>query len=182
MPNGNSIKSVNSFWEVYAKATYTWTDWAFGANYYHSPNFLNSGAKGDYVSGTIKWTAPDKMALGPLGWYVSGEFGRQFLGTSDKFYACTIALGCGANSPNGINYADYNTWNVGLGLTWKVFTLDLRYSDTNLSKGNCNAFTSDPTASGTTNVTAINNGPGSSWCGKAFIAKLSADLTLANLK
>ena len=51
-----------------------------------------------------------------------------------------------ANYPNGIPYADYNTWNVGLGFTWKVFTLDLRYYDTDLSKGDCNAFTSDPTA------------------------------------
>ena len=50
------------------------------------------------------------------------------------------------NNPNGIPYADYNTWNVGFGLTWKVFTLDLRYCDTDLSKGDCNAFTSDPTA------------------------------------
>ena len=49
---------------------------------------------------------------------------------------------------DGIPYTSYNTWNVGIGFTWKVFTLDLRYSDTNLSKGDCNAFTSDPTATG----------------------------------
>jgi hypothetical protein len=67
-------------------------------------------------------------------------------------------------------------------LTWKVFTLDLRYSDTDLNKGDCNAFTSDPTATGVSNVTAINAGPGSSWCGATFIAKLSADLTLGSLK
>ena len=59
-------------------------------------------------------------------------------------------LGCLANNPNGIPYADYNTWNVGVGFTWKVFTLDLRYYDTDLSKGDCNAFTSDPTAGGFT--------------------------------
>ena len=51
---------------------------------------------------------------------------------------------------NGINYADYNTWNIGFGFTYKVFTLDLRYSDTDLSKGDCNAFTSDFNATGTT--------------------------------
>ncbi len=67
-------------------------------------------------------------------------------------------------------------------MTWKVFTLDLRYSDTNLNKGDCNAFTSDPTAVGIGNQTAINAGPGSSWCGATFIAKLSADLTLGSLK
>jgi hypothetical protein len=179
---GNVAKSVASFYEVYAKAAYTWTDWVFGANFYYSPNFLNTGAEGEYLSGTIKFTAPEKMALGPFGWYVSGEFGHQWLGTSDRFYSCTIASGCLADSPNGINYKDYSTWNVGLGLTWKVFTLDLRYSDTDLNKGDCNAFTSDPTATGTNHVTAINFGPGSSWCGATFIAKMSADLTLGSLK
>jgi hypothetical protein len=83
LPNGNVAKSVASFYEVYGKATYTWTDWAFGANFYWSPNFLNLGADGEYLSGTIKFTAPEKMALGPFGWYLSGEFGRQWLGTSD---------------------------------------------------------------------------------------------------
>ena len=180
--NGNVAKADASFYEVYGKVTYTWTDWAFGLNEYYSPNFLNTGAWGDYFSGTVKYTAPEKMAIGPLGWYVSGEFGRQWLGTSDVFYGCTIAMGCLANNPNGIPYKSYDTWNVGFGLTWKVFTLDLRYSGTDLNKGDCNAFTSDPGASGTTNQTAINFGPGSNWCGSTFIAKLSADLTLGSLK
>jgi hypothetical protein len=183
-PNGNAAKSVASFYEVYGKITYTWTDWAFGANFYYSPNFLNLGADGEYLSGTIKFTAPEKMALGPLGWYVSGEFGRQWLGTSDAFYGTYNGFITGIY-PNGIPYTDYNTWNVGLGFTWKVFTLDLRYYDTNLSKGDCNAFTSDPTASGASfsNVTPINTGGfGSNWCGAAFVAKLSADLTLGSLK
>ena len=57
-------------------------------NFYYSPNFLNLGADGEYLSGTIKFTAPEKMAIGPFGWYVSGEFGHQWLGTSDAFYGC----------------------------------------------------------------------------------------------
>ena len=89
-PNGNVAKSVASFYEVYGKVAYTWTDWVFGANFYYSPNFLNTGADGEYLSGTIKFTAPEKMALGPFGWYVSGEFGRQWLGTSDAFYGCIL--------------------------------------------------------------------------------------------
>ena len=92
--------------------------------------------------------------------------------------------------PNGINYADYNTWNIGIGFTYKVFTLDFRYSDTDLSKGDCNAFTSDFSARGNitansgTFLTPINpSGVGSNWCGAAGIVKLSADLTaLTNLK
>ena len=171
--NFNVAKSVDSFYEVYGKVAYTWTDWVFGANFYWSPNILNLGADGEYLSGTIKFTAPEKMALGPFGWYVSGEFGHQWLGTSDAFYGCTIAIGCLADNPNGIPYKDYNTWNVGLGMTWKVFTLDLRYYDTDLSKGDCNAFTSDPTAGGFTNKTAINAGPGSSWCGAVSYTHLT---------
>ncbi len=81
--------------------------------------------------------------------YISGEFGRQWLGTSDSFYGTVSPL-----SPNGIKYADYNTWNIGVGFTYKVFTLDLRYSDTDLSKGNCNAFTSDFTAAATSTAQA----------------------------
>jgi len=109
--------------------------------------------------------------------YVSAEFGRQWLGTTDAFYRVP-------GFPNGIPYASYDTWNIGIGFTYKVFTLDLRYSDTNLSKGNCNAFTSAFNASGVNNVTPINpGGAGTNWCGAAGIAKFSADLTaMTNLK
>ena len=177
--NGNVMKKDVSFFEVYGKVNYTINDnWAFGLNEYYSPNFLNSGAWGNYSSITGKYTAPSTVfGSSGVGMYVSGEFGRQWLGTSDSFYGVPAF-------PNGIKYADYNTWNIGIGFTYKVFTLDLRYSDTNLSKGDCNAFTSAFNGSGTTNVTAINpSGVGSNWCGAAGIAKLSADLTaMTNLK
>ena len=91
---------------------------------------------------------------------MSGEFGRQWLGTSDVFYG-------------NVKYADYNTWNIGIGFTYKVFTLDFRYSDTDLSKADCNLFTSDFTATAA----------GSKWCGATGIVRLSADLTaMSNLK
>ena len=41
----------------------------------------------------------------------------------------------------GWDLPDYAYWNVGIGFNWKVFTLDLRYHDTNLSKAECNALT-----------------------------------------
>ena len=65
-----------------------------------------------------------------------------------------------------------------------MFTVDLRYTDTDLSKGDCNAFTSDHTATLTGFVTPINPGGfGSNWCGPRFTARLSADLTInTNLK
>jgi hypothetical protein len=71
-------------------------------------------------------------------------------------------------------------------LTWKVFTVDLRYIDTDLSKASCNAFTGDQTATAIPGgVTAINGGVGngSKWCGGTFVARLSADLTVnTNIK
>lgn len=179
LANGNVIKKNVSFYEGYAKVNYTFSDnFSLGANAFYSPNFLNTGAEGTYASVVGKVIAPSTwFGSTGIGSYVSGEFGRQWLGTSDSFYGV-------AAFPNGINYADYNTWNIGIGFTYKVFTLDLRYSDTDLSKGDCSAFTSDFTASGNTNVTPINpGGTGSNWCGATGIVKLSADLTaMTNLK
>ncbi|MGY4476512.1 uncharacterized protein (TIGR02001 family) [Bradyrhizobium sp. USDA 3364] len=173
------MKKDVSFFEVYGKATWTINDnWAFTINEYYSPNFLNTGAWGNYSSIIGKYTAPSAVfGSSGVGMYVSGEFGRQWLGTSDSFYGVPAF-------PNGIKYADYNTWNIGIGFTYKVFTLDLRYSDTDMSKGDCSAFTSDFTAGGTTAVTPINpGGTSSNWCGAAGIAKLSVDLTaMSNLK
>jgi uncharacterized protein (TIGR02001 family) len=187
LANLNVMKKDVSFFEVYGKVNYTINDnWQFGLNEYYSPNFLNSGAWGDYASITGKYTAPSTIfGSSGVGMYVSGEFGRQFLGTSDAFYGTAFTNpGFAGPFPNGIKYADYNTWNIGIGFTYKVFTLDLRYSDTDLSKGNCNAFTSAFNGSGTTSVTSINpTGVGSNWCGATGIAKLSVDLTaMTNLK
>jgi Bacterial protein of unknown function (Gcw_chp) len=179
--NGNFAKKSASFYEGYAKVNITLNDqFAVGFNEYYSPNFLNLGAWGNYASITGKWTAPSTtFGSSGVGMYISGEFGRQWLGTSDSFYG-TPAF------PAGIPEPSYNTWNVGVGFTYKVFTLDLRYSDTNLSKGACNAFTSDHTATTATagSISGINPGGfESNWCGAAGIVKLSADLTaVTNLK
>jgi uncharacterized protein (TIGR02001 family) len=184
--NGNFAKKSASFYEGYAKVNVTLNDqFQIGLNEYYSPNFLNLGAWGNYASITGKWTAPSTtFGASGFGMYISGEFGRQWLGTSDAFYGTTVGTAFGGPFLNGIPEPSYNTWNIGVGFTYKVFTLDLRYSDTNLSKGDCNAFTSDYTATRTGFVTAINPGGfGSNWCGAAGIVKLSADLTaMTNLK
>jgi uncharacterized protein (TIGR02001 family) len=182
LADGNVMKKDVSFFEAYGKLNYTINDnWAVGANEYYSPNFLNSGAWGDYASLTAKYTAPATLfGASGVGMYVSGEVGRQWLGTSDSFYG----TGVGTFYAAGIPYKSYDTWNIGIGFTYKVFTLDLRYSDTDLNKGDCNAFTSAYNSTGVTNVTLINpTGAGSNWCGAAGIAKLSFDLTaMTNLK
>jgi len=188
--NGNVIKSNLSFYEFYAKGVVTVNEqFSFGAAAFYSPSVLNSGAKGTFVTGNVKYTAPSAMMAPGWGAYVSAEVGHWFLGTSDAFY-CTqdgVAAPNGAcilPYPNGIPYKSYTTWNVGFGITKSVFTLDVRYYDTDLSQGDCNAFTSDHTARFNASFTPINPGGfGSNWCSKSFIVSGKFDLTaLANLK
>jgi uncharacterized protein (TIGR02001 family) len=175
-PGGNSsyasdnfgiIQAISdaSFYEVYGKATWTINDYlAIGGYVQHTPSYLNTGADGAYYAGTVKLTAPGTWLPDGIGAYASGEIGRQMLGDVDvdgRVYTAALDL------------PDYTTWNAGIGFTWKVFTLDLRYSDTDLSQANCYIITGDPGASAAGE---------SNWCGATFIAKLSADLTLGGLK
>ncbi|MDB5651046.1 MAG: hypothetical protein JWL62_2566 [Hyphomicrobiales bacterium] len=155
-PLGYATVSNTDFFELYGKAAYTINDmFTVGANLFWSPNYLQSGASGTYASLTGKVTLPANFA-------VSGEFGRYWLGTSNAF------LG-------NFNYPDYNYWNAGLSYSYKFATLDLRYHDTNLNKSQCFAITTDPRG--------ISNGTGrSNWCGAAFIASLSFDLTSKDIK
>jgi Bacterial protein of unknown function (Gcw_chp) len=176
--NGNVIKKDLTFWEVYAKGTYAVNDQiSIGGTAFYSPSVLNSGANGTYVTGGAKFTAPS--AAMPEGWglYLSGEAGKWFLGTSDAFYGVI-------GFPLGIPYKSYTTWNVGIAITKSVFTLDFRYFDTDMNKGDCNAFTSDNTARFTGDFTSINPGGfGSNWCGATFVVSGRFDLTaMANLK
>src|SRR3984885_7611324 len=62
LPNGAFMKKDVSFFEGYGKVNYTVNDnWQFGLNEYYSPNFLNSGAWGDYASVTGKYVAPTPL-------------------------------------------------------------------------------------------------------------------------
>ena len=184
--NGNVIKSNMSFWEVYAKAHLTVNDQiAIGGAIYYSNSVLNSGADGTYVYGNAKFTAPGNLLPTGLGLYVSAEIGHWFLGHQRQLLLHQVgAAACTPPFPNGIPYTSYTTWNLGFGITKSVFTLDFRYYDTDLSKGDCNAFTSDHTARLAGHFTAINPGGfGSSWCGQTFFVKGSFDLTaMTNLK
>ena len=81
-------------------------------------------------------------------------------------------------------YKSYWTWDAGVSFTYKAFTLDLRYYDTNLTKAQCNVFDSDHTSTfNASNITNLNpGGLGSNWCDAAFVAKLSFATNLSNIK
>jgi uncharacterized protein (TIGR02001 family) len=172
-PNGNVTLDDTDFWEVYGKLAWDVLKdrFALGANVYYSPSWLNTGADGLYASATAKVTLPTFQPrifwFDEVGWYISGEFGYYWLGTTD-FVPGVLAV---------TELPDYATWNVGIAFTWKVATLDLRYYDTNLSKEDCNVLTGDP------NAAPGPLGARSNWCSPAFIAALKFDLTMSsNLK
>jgi hypothetical protein len=172
--------------EGFAKGTFTVNDQvAYTGSVFYSPSVLNEGAPGTYVTLGAKLTAPSSAMPEGWGFYLSGEAGHWYLGTTDNFFCTQVAVtGCTPPFPNGIPYHGYTTWNVGIGITKSVFTLDLRYYDTNYSKGDCNAFTSDHTARFSGDFTGINPGGfGSNWCSATFVATGKFDLTaMANLK
>jgi len=165
--------SDTDYWEVYGKVVWDVVKdrFALGANFYYSPDWLGSGAYGFYASGTAKLTGPSFVFPllwgGPkeIGWYVSGEVGHYSLGTNDLY------LG-------GINLPDYWTWNLGVAFTHGVFTLDLRYYDTDATTAECALITSD--------LRSLTGGtsPGQSkWCNSTFIVSTKFDLTvMTNVK
>ena len=150
----NNVFPTNpSYYEGYVKTSYAVNNnISLGLNGFFSPSFLDTGASGQYFSGTFAWKLPNDFGL-------SGEFGRQFLGTADVTHGS-------ANLP------DYNYWNIGASYSYKIATLDLRYHDTDLSKSKCASIT------GTTNGSATN----SKYCNAAFVATLSFSLQAKDVK
>lgn len=151
------------FWEVYGKVTWTATDWlSINPYIYYSPDYLRSGAKATYAGGIVKFTAPSAWFPTDWGAYFSGEAAHYWINAF-------TALGVDPMANH-----DYNTWNIGVGATYKVFTFDVRYYDTDLNTATCFALTGDPSgvATGT-----------SKWCGATVIGKVAFDLTLnSNIK
>jgi uncharacterized protein (TIGR02001 family) len=171
---GTALTPANTdYWEVYGKVTWdTIKDkLALGANFYYSPDWLGTGAYGFYASGTAKVTMqsfnfPTLVGSKEIGWYISGEVGHYSFGTTDSLLG-SVAL------------PDYWTWNVGVAFTHGVFTLDLRYYDTDTTKEECFLLTSDPRGTfGGGNPLGT-----SKWCNSAFVVSTKFDLTvLTNVK
>ena len=136
--------------------------------------------------GNIKYTAPSNLLPAGLGFYASAEIGHWYLGQRTRSIAPDAGANCACSRiANGIPFKSYTTWNLGIGFTKSVFTLDLRYYDTNLSDGDCNAFTGDQTARFRPRASprSTPGGFGSNWCSSSFIVSGKFDLTaLANLK
>ena len=161
VPGGSILTlSDTDFWEFYGKLTWTVTDWLAVSPYvYYSPDLLNTGARATYAGGIVKATLPSAWFPADWGVYVSAEGAHYWLGTATNFAPFLAPF----------DLPDYTYWNAGFGVTYKVFTFDVRYHDTDLSKADCFLLTGDPRG--------VPSGQ-SKWCGATVVGKFSFDLTL----
>jgi uncharacterized protein (TIGR02001 family) len=160
---------VSDFGEFYAKATYALTDaFSVGGSIYYSPNLLDYSKNSEYYEANAKYTIPSSYFPKDWGAYVSGAWGYFHVEKGATAFSLT------ATAPfTGFSIPSYSTWNAGVAFTYKVFTLDLRYSDTSLSKTGCIEFwNADP---------AVSTGVGN-YCRPNFAAKLSFDVLASMLK
>jgi uncharacterized protein (TIGR02001 family) len=148
-----------NFTDLAAKASWSVNErFTLGAGVFHAWDWLGSGAPGTYANVTAKYVLPPEILD---GLFISAELGFYSLGTTSP------DLG-------SVKLVDYAYWNAGIGFTKNNVTLDLRYHDTDLSKGECFINTTDP--SGITS-----DGGRSNWCSAAFVATLSVDFTAGSL-
>jgi uncharacterized protein (TIGR02001 family) len=158
-PDGTSAGLYDSFLEGYIKPSYKFNDWLTVGAIFDGGNNFNNGFCGAgvvpcvfgsktayYYSGNATITLPWQ----PAGVTVSlnPELGRQV-------YECN---GC----------VSYTYWDVGLIFNYKIFTLDLRYWDTNAHN---QAFFTSPVAFGAKDLAA-----------SRFVATFKIDTTFSALK
>ncbi|MGA0533857.1 TorF family putative porin [Hansschlegelia sp. KR7-227] len=134
------------FWKIYGIAKYAFSDdLSIGANVYWTSDFINTGIDSTHASLFGKYSLPSFDAAPNLKFYISAEIGRFW--AEKKFVP------------------DYTFWNAGGGVSYKAMTLDLRYTDSQLSRSECATFIGQRNS-----------------CGARFMASLSFDTSLSKLK
>ena len=99
----------------------------------YSPNVSNTGAWGAYAAGGVGVEVPSPVSS---------------TGHCRIVYRRRRLFLVRQSSPQfgGFPLPAYLNWQFGVTFTRKVFNLDLRYYDTNLSRENCFVLTGDPNA------------------------------------
>src|SRR5262249_59323694 len=97
----------------------------------------------------------------------------RFLGRRASICRATRCRRTSLTGSAGFPLPAYLNWNAGVTLTRKMFNLDLRYYDTNLSKEDCFVFTGDPNATPGGSIDPVRNPEGlrSRWCSATVVAK-----------
>lgn len=115
---GDDLPANSNYLELKAGASITpFTNATLGANVYYSPEFFGETGEAWAVEGNAGYTF---AAIGRFTPSISGAVGWQQIKETDF---------------DGANDDDYVYWNVGLGIGFDKFTLDLRYWDTDIDGG-----------------------------------------------
>ena len=149
------------YWEALARADTKIGEWLrVAGGFAYSPNVSNTGAWSKYAAVGLGIDVPSNVLPAKLAVSLTGGAGYSWFGNQ------SAQLG-------GFPLPAYLNWNAGVTFTRRVFNLDLRYYDTNLSKENCFVFTGDPHAQPGGRVNPVTNPDGlvSNWCGATFVAK-----------
>ena len=149
------------YWEAALRADKRVAEFVHVAGgFAYSPNVSNTGAWGAYAAGGVSVEVPARFLPPDIGVSFTGGAGYSWYGNQSP------ELG-------GFPLPAYLNWQFGVTFTRKVFNLDLRYYDTNLSRENCFVLTGDPNARPGGAINPITNPEGltSNWCSATFVAK-----------
>jgi uncharacterized protein (TIGR02001 family) len=149
------------YWEAAARAdTRIGEVLRVAGGFAYSPNVSNTGAWSKYAAFGLGVDLPRNALPQDVTASLTGSAGYYWFGNQ------SAALG-------GFPLPAYLNWNAGVTLTRKIFNLDLRYYDTNLSKEDCFVFTGDPNAAPGGSIDPVRNPQGltSRWCSPTFVAK-----------
>jgi len=149
------------YWEAGVRADKRITESIrVAAGFAYSPNVSNTGAWSKYAAAGLGYDVPSSLLPPDIGVSFTGGAGYSWFGNQSQ------ELG-------GFALPAYLNWQAGVTFTRKVFNLDLRYYDTNLSKGNCFVLTGDPNAHPGGSIDPVTNPEGlaSNWCSATVVAK-----------
>lgn len=149
------------YWEALLRADKNITESIrVAGGFAYSPNVSNTGAWSWYAATGIGYDIPAAKLPKDFGIAFTAAAGYSWFGNQ------SAELG-------GFPLPAYLNWHAGVTFSYKVFNLDLRYYDTNLSQENCFVLTGDPNAlpGGAVNPVTNPDGLRSRWCGATFVAK-----------
>ena len=129
---------VYSWFETIAKFGHSFGPVALTATAAWTPNYYEENGTGFYVAGTAEWALTDWLSL-------SGTIGRQSAAHLN-------------GDEDGFPYAH---WDAGATAAYENFSLDVRYSDTNIMRDQCEA---------------LNEDAGVHWCGATVLVTLTYDI------
>jgi uncharacterized protein (TIGR02001 family) len=163
-PGGISVGTTSdiNYWEAAVRADKRITESIrVAGGFAYSPNVSNTGAWSWYAAGGLGYDVPSSFLPPDLGVSFTGGVGYSWFGNQSP-------------EIGGFPLPAYLNWQAGVTFTRKILSLDLRYYDTNLSKGNCFVLTGDPTAHPGGGIDPVTNPEGlaSGWCSATFVAKV----------